>query len=110
MTTEERLEKLEHELARAKRRNRCLMIGAAICLGIVFAWLFSARPGRYALSGFGGAVYVLDTRTSQLWERKIDVTSGDRGQAVPWVCVDEFGTNEKPAYARTKTQMQHVKD
>ena len=41
MTTEERLEKLEQELARAKRRNRWLLAGAVLCLGIVaLAWAF----------------------------------------------------------------------
>jgi type II secretory pathway component PulM len=38
MTTEERLEKLELELANANRRNRRLMIGAAVCLAVVIAW------------------------------------------------------------------------
>jgi hypothetical protein len=46
MTTEERLEKLEHKLTSAKRRNRWLLIGAAMCLGMIFAWAFFAQPGR----------------------------------------------------------------
>jgi len=45
MTTEERLENLERELARAKRRNRRLLICAAVCLGMIFAWVFFAQPG-----------------------------------------------------------------
>ena len=45
MTTEERLENLERELARAKRRNRRLLICAAVCLGTIFAWVFFAQPG-----------------------------------------------------------------
>jgi len=45
MTTEERLENLERELARAKRRNRRLLICAAVCLGLIFAWAFLAQPG-----------------------------------------------------------------
>jgi cell division protein FtsB len=45
MTTEERLENLERELARAKRRNRRLLICAAVCLGMIFAWAFFAQPG-----------------------------------------------------------------
>lgn len=43
MTIEERVEKLEKELSRANRRNRGLLAGAALCLGIaVVAWVF--RP------------------------------------------------------------------
>jgi len=45
MTTEERLENLERELSRAKRRNRRLLICAAVCLGMIFAWAFLAQPG-----------------------------------------------------------------
>jgi len=45
MTTEERLENLERELARAKRRNRWLLICAAVCLGLIFAWVLFAQPG-----------------------------------------------------------------
>ena len=37
MTTEERLEKLEQELARANRRNRWLM--AVVVLAVVGAWI-----------------------------------------------------------------------
>ena len=44
MTTEERLEKLEKELARAKRRNRWLLRGAGLCLGLgLLAWAFGAE-------------------------------------------------------------------
>jgi len=44
MTTEERLEKLENELSRVKRRNRWLLMGAGLCLGIgLAAWAFG--PG-----------------------------------------------------------------
>ncbi|MDD4889388.1 MAG: hypothetical protein PHU85_05620 [Phycisphaerae bacterium] len=46
MTTDQRLEKLERELANAKRRNRRLMIGAAVCLGMILAWEFFAQSGR----------------------------------------------------------------
>jgi len=45
MTTEERLENLERELARAKRRTRWQVICAAVCLGMIFAWVFFAQPG-----------------------------------------------------------------
>lgn len=47
MTTEERLEKLERELGRAKRHNRCLLAGLAVCLGIGgVAWAFRPEPAR----------------------------------------------------------------
>jgi len=71
MTTEERLEVLERELARTKRRNRWLLAGLVLCLGaLVVVW---ATQGRYALSSMGTfGVYVLDTRTGQLWVRYSD--------------------------------------
>jgi hypothetical protein len=42
MTTDERLEKLEHELARSKRRFRWLIIGAGLCF-FSAAVLFAGR-------------------------------------------------------------------
>jgi len=55
MTTEERLEKLERELAetkaqsaRAKRLNRHFLIGSIVCLGAIFTWAFLAQPSRLA--------------------------------------------------------------
>ena len=102
MTTEERLENLESELARTSRRNRHLLIGAAICLGVVFAWLLFTRPGRYALSSGMGGVYVLDTRTGQLWGRAI-VEREARYNKAEGRTLDEwfgeshnYGTNENP--------------
>jgi hypothetical protein len=50
MTTEERLENLERELAVVKRRNRRLLFGAAICLGMIFAWLFFSQPGLLGIA------------------------------------------------------------
>jgi len=69
MTTEERLENLERELARAKRRNRWLVAGLVLCLAasvVVFA-LGGDKPGRYSIAGTMSTAYVLDTRTGQLW-------------------------------------------
>jgi hypothetical protein len=72
MTTEERLENLERELARAKRRNRWLLTGLGLCLGAsVFVWALGRdTPGRYAVATIGTeGAFVLDTRTGQLWAR-----------------------------------------
>jgi hypothetical protein len=72
MTTEERLEKMERELARGKRFNRWVLAGLVLCLGAgVVVWALSREtPGRYAVATLGteGAI-VLDTRTSRLWAR-----------------------------------------
>lgn len=44
MTIEERLEKLEEELSRAKRRNRCLLVALVLCFGLSgVAWFFVPR-------------------------------------------------------------------
>ena len=71
MTTEERLENLERELARAKRSNRWLLAGLGLCLGAsLVVWALGGNSqGRYAVAGDGPA-YVLDTRTGQLWRRE----------------------------------------
>jgi len=86
MTTEERLENLERELARANRRNRWLVIGLVLCLGAsVVVWaLCRDTPGRYAVSTIGSeGAFVLDTRTGQLWARGYSKTV-------------YLGTNENP--------------
>ena len=81
MTTEERLENLERELARAKRRNRWLLAGLGLCLGIlVVVW---GMQGRYAVAATQGGAYVLDTRTGHLWLRAA-------GMSI------DVGTNETP--------------
>jgi hypothetical protein len=89
MTTEERLETLERELARAKRRNCWLLAGLVLCLGaLVVVWALGWNtPGRYALSEAGGAAYVLDTKTSRLWVRS------SRGSCY-------LGTNDNPKFER----------
>jgi len=71
MTTEERLENLECELARAKRRNRWLLAGLILCLAASVAlWALNRdAQGRYAIAGTMSEAYVLDTRTGQLWRR-----------------------------------------
>ena len=71
MTTEERLEKLERELARGQRFNRWLLAGLVLWIGAWFVvWALSReQQGRYALSAGRTKAYVLDTRTGQLWQR-----------------------------------------
>ena len=47
MTIEERLEKLERQLGRAKRRNYWLLVGLAVCVGLGgVAWAFRPEPAR----------------------------------------------------------------
>ena len=74
MTTEERLENLERELARAKRSNRWLLAGLGLCLGAsLVVWALGRNSqGRYAIGGELGTPCVLDTRTGQLWRRDYD--------------------------------------
>jgi hypothetical protein len=86
MITEECLENLERELARAKRRNRWLVAGLVLCLGAtVVVWALGLyTQGRYAVSGVGPAAYVLDTKTSQLWLRYQGGSS------------ENLGTNDNP--------------
>ena len=48
MTTEERLEKLEKELSRAKRRDLWLLVGVGLCLGTgLVAWAFGPLSQTY---------------------------------------------------------------
>ncbi|NLX14682.1 MAG: hypothetical protein GXY44_13655 [Phycisphaerales bacterium] len=44
MTTEERLDKLEHELSRMKKRNRRLWAGAACVLVLFLFWIHTHAP------------------------------------------------------------------
>jgi len=44
MTTEERLENLERELARTKRRNRWLVIALIVCLGVLVLMFALVMP------------------------------------------------------------------
>jgi len=93
MTTEERLENLERELARANRRNRWMVAGLALCLGAsIVVWVLGGnKHGRYALSGIGGAAYVLDTKTSRLWVRGSGITI-------------YLGTNDQPKDERLNNE------
>lgn len=92
MTTEERLENLERELADTRRSNRWLLAGLGLCLGAsIVVWALGGNTqGRYALSEAGGYPFVLDTRTSQLWLRTPEETM-------------YYGTNDQPKNARKET-------
>jgi len=76
VTTEERLENVERELARTKRRNLWLLAGLVVCLGVsLVAWALGRNTqGRYVLSEVGGLPVVLDTKTSRLWFRGSSVS------------------------------------
>ena len=66
MTTEERLENLERELARAKRRNRRLLMCAAVCLGLIFTWGFFAQPGRLGKAQASGPANPYEAENTKL--------------------------------------------
>ena len=52
-------------------KSRSLIIGILLGAVIMFAATGPSHNGRYQLlsQGEGGALYVLDTRTSKLWKR-----------------------------------------
>jgi len=54
MTTGERLEKLEHELVAAKRRNRWLLVGVLLAVGIfALVWVVAGAANRAEAQGGG---------------------------------------------------------
>ena len=69
MTTEERLERLERELGRAKRHNRWLLAGVALCLGIVLIARASGPP-KAAAQPAGAASKVVHANGFVLEDRK----------------------------------------
>lgn len=46
-----------------------------VVLAIITLWSSCNQTGRYAISGGKDGVYVLDTKTSQLWVRALDGSS-----------------------------------
>jgi len=60
MTTEERLENLERELARTKRRNRWLVavVGLAV-VGLILAWTWNKTTATVQAQAVGGAEKVI---------------------------------------------------
>ena len=75
MTNEQRLEKLERELLRAKRQNRWLLVWAILTLALIVVWVWSThKPGsETALSQDAGAglniiranAFILEDRNSK---------------------------------------------
>ena len=101
MATEERLEKLERELACAKRRTRWLLAVLVLWIGAwVAVWALSGEnQGRYALSAEGDSpwVYILDTRTGQLWHR------------LPYRGLSyDFGTIDNPKMERREKETEET--
>ena len=88
MTTEERLENLERELARAKRRNRRLMIGSVVCLGMIFAWALFAQLG-----GLGTVHAAGPTTAPALREVRAGrfILEDENGKTWAWLRVDKDG-------------------
>ncbi len=71
MTTEERLEKLERELADTKRRNRWLLAVMALTLvGVAYALdgTFQRTANTVSNQGTGGAIAVKDVAATQRWQ------------------------------------------
>ena len=72
MTTEERLDHLERQLSRANRRNRWLLAGVGLCLGIgLVAWTFrptaaTAQPAGAALKVVRATRFVLEDEKGKL--------------------------------------------
>jgi hypothetical protein len=90
MTAEERLDRVERGLARARWFNRGLLVALVLCLvaGFVVCERVGQR-GRYALSG----EVILDTRTSQRWLVEC-------GPKRSWIT--NLGTIERPTYEEPK--------
>lgn len=68
------------------RHNRLMVFLTIVIIALTFATLWNTflnQTGRYAISGGKGGLYVLDTKTSRLWQRVAHMNM-------------DFGTNENP--------------
>jgi len=95
MTVKGKANKIQEELKEVTKQNYTTtkihykmmwVLTAIIALSAIATFYcnyFLNKTGRYAISGGKGGVYVLDTKTSQLWQRS---SSGN-------LC---FGTNDNP--------------
>ena len=99
MTTEERVDRLEGQIAQTRRLTRVLLVVLVLCAatlviagadGLILASQVGGESsGRYAISGGSTdvpGIWIVDTRTSQVWLR----CYGGR----TWCA----GTNEKPEW------------
>ena len=67
---------------------------AIVFLGAITLWVNYNNSGRYIISPQEGhLVYVLDTKTSQLWIRSTDANR-------------DLGTNENPMYETIKRRVE----
>lgn len=84
MTTGERLEKLEQELARVKRRNRLLLAVGAVAVGVcVLAWSISGTASKAQAQGAARARKVI--RANEF------VLEDDKGKTRAMLSVNENG-------------------
>lgn len=99
MTTEERVDHLERELAAAKRGVRWLLAGMILlaCIGSgAVAWALHAQNGRYAFTGDGGR-FLLDTRTGHRWAF---------GPGEDTAVIIDMGTISNPKWDRTNVHYE----
>jgi hypothetical protein len=84
MTIEERLEKLERELSRAKFRNRWLLAGVGLAVGIgLVAWAFGptaalAQSTRAALTEVRANSFILEDENGKVRAMLITTKDGPR--------------------------------
>ena len=96
MTTDERIEDLERGLASARRLNRRLPTSAAVCLGLIFTWVFFAQPGPLGTAQASGpanpyeaentklqADFNLLKRENERLRKELDEAKKDKSPAAP---------------------------
>jgi len=70
----------------------CLSLAIVFLAGITL-WTNYNKTGRYVISGGKGGVYILDTKTSRLWQRAPSANA-------------YLGTNENPMFERISRQVK----
>jgi hypothetical protein len=96
---QEKANEIQEELKEViKKYNKMMVVLTTIIIVLTILTLYSSlcnKTGRYAISGAGvkDAVYILDTKTSQLWVR---TTSGNV----------YLGTNENPTFERISKRVK----
>ena len=66
MTTDKRIENLERVLPSGKRRNCWVVIFAAVCLGLIFTWVFFAQPGPLGTAQAAGPANPYEAENTKL--------------------------------------------